>query len=354
MENRSAFKRFLIFVSFLKSLTRYSSIFVREFIKSYCCKRNIHHLKDCNIRQITSRDEWENLYLKCSKPHISQSWVFGESKRKAEKWNPKHFAFEYDERVVAICMVLKKNLFGVFVISRIGKGPLFLEEYPSEEVRLAVYKKLRSMWKYLFNGILFIAPALEVSPENNEILRDTRFWKWSPEKWHSSLIDLKPDENEMRKALGKGWRNRLNSAERYLKLHISSSTQEMDWMMERHCENMQQKNFKGPSVDFLKAIYQTDPDNFILLQAIYENEPIAGFVNFKQCQLAEIYIGWVGPLGREYNAGNFIFWNSSLVMKERGCRVLDLGGFSINDKYGQFKRGMQGAEYELSGEYICF
>ena len=305
------------------------------------------------MREVNNQAEWDSFFMQCERPYLSQSWVYGESKR-AEKWFPKHFAFEYDEEVVAICMVLEKHILGFNAISRISRGPLFLKIIPSKDVRIQVLKNLRNRWKYFTNGLLFIAPALDSSSENIEIIRMARFWRWSSYKWHSSLINLNRDEKDMRKALGSRWKNRLNSAERSLVLKISSNVHEVEWMLERYVENMKEKKFSGPSIEFLKELYRTDPDQFIVLQALYENQPVAGYINLKQGPSAEIIIGWVGTVGREFNAGNFLFWNSSIVMKQRGCRLLDLGGFSIEDRYGRFKRGMNGDEYELSGEYICF
>jgi hypothetical protein len=358
MKNRSVFSRFGILFSSLITLLGYVSCFIRDFIGTLGRrkKNKDYNIDNCHTRLVTGQSEWESLYSKCEKAHMPQSWAFGETKRKLQNWRPKQLVFEIDGKIVAICMILEKRLLGFFVISRINKGPLFLDEYPSKEVRSLVYMKLRSMWKYFSNGILFMATALEASAENIEILRSTRFWKWYPGRLYSSLIDLEPEESEMRKALGKKWRNRLNHAELDLQLNIGTSSQEFDWMMDRHTEHMQEKNFKGSSAHFIRTLHQIAPDSFVLLQAIYENQPVGGFIVLCQGSSAEMYIGWIGPEGREHNAGNFIFWNAALEAKRRGCRWLDLGGFHVEDKYtyGQFKRGMQGAEYELSGEYICF
>jgi hypothetical protein len=43
-----------------------------------------------------------------------------------------------------------------------------------------------------------------------------------------------------------------------------------------------------------------------------------------------------------------------IEMQRMGCRTLDLGGFSVSDRYGHFKRGMRGEEYRLAGEWLAF
>jgi hypothetical protein len=33
--------------------------------------------------------------------------------------------------------------------------------------------------------------------------------------------------------------------------------------------------------------------------------------------------------------------------------MLDLGGYTTNEKYGAYKRGMKGSEYRLAGEWLA-
>ncbi|MGI4847615.1 MAG: hypothetical protein ACRYGK_05695 [Janthinobacterium lividum] len=56
--------------------------------------------------------------------------------------------------------------------------------------------------------------------------------------------------------------------------------------------------------------------------------------------------------GRESHTGNYLFWQAILEMKKAGCRWLDVGGLFPGHGYNQFKRGMGGTEYQLSGEWV--
>lgn len=118
---------------------------------------------------------------------------------------------------------------------------------------------------------------------------------------------------------------------------------------------MRDKEFRGPSVNLANALYHEDPEHFLVLQALWENQPVAGMVIVQHGYFAEYYVGWFGSLGRKLNAGNFLYWKATVAMKERGCHWLDLGGYSSLDKgYSRFKSGMQGTDYQLCGEYMCF
>ena len=306
------------------------------------------------MRLISSQDEWENLYQQCGKQHLSQSWAFGEAKRRAENWHPRRVAFEYARKVVAICMILEKRVCGVRVVSRINKGPLFIGLSPSRQICRDVISNLRNEWKYLIHGVLLIAPSLESNAEQLEMLANSGFHKWTRFRWRSSLIDLRRDESDIRKALKQKWRYNLHLAEKKgLALNVASAKEDVEWMLERHRENMATKRFKGPSPELLRALYHEKPEHFFVLQALFENQPVVGMILVKHGYSAEYYVGWFGPSGRKLNAGNFLFWKAVVAMKEQGCRWLDLGGYSIDDRYGRFKREMNGEEYQLCGEYIC-
>ena len=64
-------------------------------------------------------------------------------------------------------------------------------------------------------------------------------------------------------------------------------------------------------------------------------------------------VGWTPEPGRQLQANYFLLWNALLHFKELGYRYFDLGGLSARTTEGiaHFKRGMNGAEYSLPGEY---
>jgi len=70
-------------------------------------------------------------------------------------------------------------------------------------------------------------------------------------------------------------------------------------------------------------------------------------------EVAEYYVGWMGPEGRAVNVGNFMYWQVALESRRRGCRWFDLGGDRYGRGYAQFKQGMRGAPYELLNEWVA-
>jgi lipid II:glycine glycyltransferase (peptidoglycan interpeptide bridge formation enzyme) len=125
-------------------------------------------------------------------------------------------------------------------------------------------------------------------------------------------------------------------------------------MLDRHAENMKTKNFHGPEKALLRALYRSRPADFLILQAVFDGEPLAGIILTRCGQKAEYYVGWFGAAGRKYSCGNFLCWHAALETKKAGCKWLDLGGYTSTDKFSHFKQGMQGIEYKLIGEWVCF
>jgi lipid II:glycine glycyltransferase (peptidoglycan interpeptide bridge formation enzyme) len=307
------------------------------------------------IRPVRDVQEWEEYFNAIERPHLMQSHAYGEAKKHAQQWHINRYVFERFGTPLAICQVLEKRLAGLRIASRINRGPLFLEESPPCKVKEHVMQLVRDHWKVFRGGPLLIAPALDMSEENRSVLLELGFRDRKKYCHWSSLIDLRPAESEMRKRLASNWRNHLKLSERSgLELRTSNSADSVEWMLDRHAENMETKNFHGPDKALLRALYQARPADFLVLQAVFEGEPLAGMILARCGQKTEYYIGWVGADGRKYNCGNFLCWNAALEMKKAGCKWLDLGGYGSNDKFGHFKQGMRGMEYKLIGEWVCF
>jgi hypothetical protein len=307
------------------------------------------------IRPVHGVQEWEECFNAIGRPHLMQTHAYGEAKKHAQRWHIDRYVFERCGTPVAICQVLQKRMAGLCVAARINRGPLFLEESPPSKVKENVLRLVREQWKMFRGGPLLIAPALEMSQEHRSMLEQLGFSDRKKYCHCSSLIDLRADETEMRKRLASNWRNHLKVSERSgLQLHASSAPACVEWMLERHAENMRWKQFQGPERALLRELYRARPDDLVVLQAMHDDQPLAGIVLARCGRKAEYYIGWFGAAGRKYHCGNFLCWNAALAMKKAGFEWLDLGGYSSNDKFGHFKQGMRGTEYKLIGEWVSF
>jgi hypothetical protein len=250
--------------------------------------------------------------------------------------------------------VLVKRVLG-FPIARINRGPIFLDPHPSPEIRAAALLALRRRWRFLRRGLLLIAPALDAGQESARALREAGFIPRGSFAWGSALIDLSPPIDDIHRKLSSEWRTKVRKAAKNgVTLAVRTDTAAFEWMLERHVENMRTKGFVGPSPGFVRRVIDAGRDDFFLLQAIVDGAPHAATLIARFGQHAENFVGWFDDTARRTAAGNFLMWSSVVEMKKAGCHALDLGGFSVSDRYGQFKRGMKGEEYKLAGEWLAF
>lgn len=304
-------------------------------------------------RFVQDAEEWAALFLRIERPHMVQSWAYGQAKEATGGWSARRLVIERDSEPVAICQVLDKKLVGIRVASRINRGPLLLGFEDSDVTR--IYSALRSGWRYFTGGVLLIAPALSSDEKNIQSMKKAGFRPRDGEGWCSAYIDLRIDSVQLRKNLASNWRGHLSRSERSgLTLRMSSELADVDWILARHVESMREKNFSGPSAELLNGLYQAAPDDFIVFQACQGEQPVGGLIVYRFGHTAEYYVGWYGPEGRKVNAGNYLVWNAVVEMQRRGCRYFDLGGYSSEAKYGHFKQQMNGTEYKLINEWMVF
>jgi hypothetical protein len=308
------------------------------------------------MRTIVIHDQqtYCSLYEQMEKPHLTQSWAWGQAKVATAKWDVVRLAFYEENQLTGLCQILRSRHLGVPIISRVNRGPLFCSGL-SDAQKSDILSQLRSRFRFMLNGILLIAPGIPPDEKYIQILRRTGFLRWKVKGWHSSIIDLHRDTDEIRHRFHSPWRTHLNHGEKSgLSLISSSSVESLELMIKKHEDNMREKQFVGPSGDFVRALYKANPEGVVVLLACKDGRPVCGTIMVMHGLSVEYFIGWFSKEGRKLNAGNFLMWNALIEVKRRGCRWLDLGGFGISERYGHFKIGMGGDEYDLAGEWLCF
>lgn len=306
------------------------------------------------MRAVRHAEEWMEYFNATPKPHLTQTYAYGEAKQQTTPMQVERVVFEQEKTPVAICQVLQGRFARVPLVARINRGPVFLEESPSESAREGVMRLIRQRWRVGRGGALFLAPSLDNSDATDEMMKRLGFRpvaKWKG--WCSALMDLSCSEEEIRSRMASAWRNRLKaSLKSGLEVRIAHDEATMEWMLERHLENQHQKNFKGPKPQLLRALHRASPRDFPIVQAMHEGKPVGAMALLHFGCVTEYYIGWFGEDGRKHNVGNFLYWQSMCQARQAGSRWFDLGGYDSSDKYGRFKQNLHGAEYRLTHEWL--
>jgi lipid II:glycine glycyltransferase (peptidoglycan interpeptide bridge formation enzyme) len=188
------------------------------------------------------------------------------------------------------------------------------------------------------------------------LLAGGNFRQFAPLAWESARVDLGLDLESLRKQLDSKWRNMLSFSERAgLVLDISEESTAFEWILDRYQENMQVKNFQGPSIELLRSLrgHLYDKTQLIVLRALIGGEAVAGICLVPHGVAATYLLGWNGSAGRNLKANQFLLWNAILHLKQRGLRWFDLGGIESERNPGitSFKLGLNGERYEYVGEF---
>ncbi|EMN32598.1 FemAB domain protein [Leptospira interrogans serovar Pyrogenes str. L0374] len=302
-----------------------------------------------------TRGEWDELFRKIENSNLLQSWVYGESKENCEDWKVRRGIFTFENQKIAIVQVLEKSILGIFKVYRINRGPLFLNKVDSN-IKELVFHELSKFGNLLKGSILLLNPELVLDGKSLVLMKKMRFYESKSSAWTSAFIDLTKDLNFLRQNLDSKWRNMLtNSEKNELTLEIGSNDFLFYWMLDKYDELTSNKNFSGISKSMLLQIKnnQNEKDTFLILRAVYRNEAVAGICIAIHGSSATYLIGWNGELGRKLRANHFLLWNSIIQLKQMGYLSFDLGGIDQEKTPGitEFKLGMNGDKYDLSGEF---
>lgn len=232
------------------------------------------------------------------------------------------------------------------------RGPLLLGTEPGGEVIEDVYAALRRARRY-FGLVLILVPPLLDAPQSHQILSSAGFRPRHVGGYRSTRVDLSLDEDAMFGKLKSKWRNQLRSGMKsHAAMTVSSSPDDAEWIIDRHIHNMRDKGFTAPEPALVRALYRCAPENFLVFRATLDGESLAGLVAFTYGHAADYYIGWVSEAGRKKNVNNFLFWETALELRRRGCRSFDLGGMRAGATE-PFKTGMGGTEYQLVHNWLA-
>ncbi|MEM9988202.1 MAG: GNAT family N-acetyltransferase [Pseudomonadota bacterium] len=175
--------------------------------------------------------------------------------------------------------------------------------------------------------------------------------------YHTVLLDLSPDEEDLLKGFDGKWRNRLRAAEKE-GLTISQMgrrPEQYEWLLRE--ERNQQLRLKYKAQDpGLIPFYQlkAGQKSIFALEAKDQAGRIGGMLFLLHGNAATYHIGWASEEGRGKNVHNFLLWSAIKALKKKGVTTLDLGGVDTDHVAGiaRFKLGTGSTVFSQSGTYL--
>ena len=335
----------------------YPMINLKTFVKGF--RKDIYKNDNITIhRDCCSKLEWTALLSKSSQSNLLQTWEYGEAK-KIEGWTVERIIFKKNEDTVAYVQVLGKKIpFIKKKVYRINRGPLFIDEYKKDLATIQqVWAKLKTLYGFAKLKPLLIAPELQNKSSNKHILRSNNYFHRIKHYYLSSWVCLTKSEDQLRSNLVSKWRNMLNVAEKSgLVLSVTNERSQLSWLMDKYQKLMETKSFQGTPINIINSLYDNEEgrNNFLVLIAKKSEIPVAAILMSLHGNSATYLVGWNSDEGRPLKANNFLLWNALLELKGRGTHWLDLGGMDEKNlpQITLFKKGINGAEYNLIGEWV--
>jgi len=306
-----------------------------------------------------TREQWHGWMQAVGRSNLLQSWAYGEAKASTGGWQVRRGVFVRQGEPIAIVQMLEKRVGGLLKILRVNRGPLFICNRITEGDRHAVLLKLTELGSVLRGTLLSMAPELCLDGSALKLAAHYGIKIFRPRGWESIWLDLRLSPEILRKQLNGKWRNMLVIAEKHeLTIEVGTTRELFDWILARHQEDRQEKNFQGIEISTLQTFWSEAGEDcpLIVMRTLHEGQSVAGICLACHGTAATYLLGWNGEEGRRLKANQWLLWNAALYLQQRGMQWFDLGGIDMDNCPGitEFKLGLRGEPYELVGEgWVC-
>jgi hypothetical protein len=177
---------------------------------------------------------------------------------------------------------------------------------------------------------------------------------------HSTVVlDLGCDADALRAQLDGRWRYSLARGEASpLTVHrVGTNAGQYRWLLDAEIKQREQRGLHGLPVQFFDLYVpsrQEPAKTMLTMRADLGRDRVAGMMFLIHGQAATYQVGWTSDAGREHNAHHLILWQAMHALRERGVRLLDLGGVNTTRSAGiaRFKIGTGGQVLTCAGTFI--
>lgn len=309
------------------------------------------------------RRTWEECWRQLGCSPLFQSWEYGEAKRRSQWFRPERFVIRRveDGASAGLMQALVYAVPFLGGVARICRGPVFSEvpgrPAPSPEELEAVFHAIKTTARKRRWRLLRIAPELPASTETVAWLCNVGFKKrMEGRAIMSAVIDLARPPEAIRAGFHSKWRNLLNKSEKMgLELETPAPGEALPWLIQEYQNLQRDKGFKGIPTGLLRHLAVQEGPRWTcrILFARHEQERCGMVMIVGHGDTCTYLIGWTSEQGRQRQANSFLLWQSMLLFRSLGYHFFDVGGLGGRTTEGvaHFKKGLQGQEYSLIGEY---
>ena len=322
------------------------------------------------LREITSKDEWEGFLENCSEKTFLQSWNWGEFNQVmgSKIWR---FGVYNNEILVAVAFILKISARrGTFLF--VPHGPAFIEglaKMDKKEILELILLQLSDIAKEEKASFIRVSSLLEDIEENKNIFIDLGF-RQAP--MHSSAyeatwrLDIFPVAEDLVHNMRKTTRYLIRKAIENpdISIETSSDQKDIEIYQKLNKEVSKRQKFVPFSPKFIKNEFEIfNKDNQVLFFfGKYKGEIAAGALVIFWSGIAFYHQASSKSKFAKYSIPYLLQWEAIKEAEARGCKIYDFWGFTDPEKFPNhpwagptlFKMGFGGykKEYIKTQDFI--
>ena len=291
------------------------------------------------METIAQADTWDAALRALPRPHILQSWLWGELKG-SRGWTPLRFLWRVDDRVVAAAQVLVLQR-GHLRLGYIPKGPLldWTDNALAETVltQLATYARQQGLL------LLKIDPDVRTDTDVGDVTSALLMklgWRASFEQVqfrNTMVLDLQPELDQLMEQMKSKWRYNIHLAVRKGVIVRDATLDDFPQLFAMYEETAARDSFVIREEAYYWDVWQRfmHAGRTWALVAEVDNSPVAMAIAFHLGTYAWYMYGASRDAGRGFMPNHLLQWHIIRRAKEAGCTVYDLWGapdtLDVND-----------------------
>lgn len=320
------------------------------------------------IKEVTSKTEWEGFLENCTEKTFLQSWNWGEFQISMGKkiWR---FGIYEDGQLISVALVIKMTAKrGSFLL--VPHGPVTKSQITNYKLQILeiLLSKLKELAKQEKADFIRISPIWERTQENEKLFKDLGF-RLRPLHTHpesSWKLDLQLPEEKLMDAMRKTTRYLIRQAQNNKELEIfeSHNIKDIETFNQIHIKVSKIQKFVPFSLEYFKKEFLafSEDSQIALFLAKYQGKMIGVSYGIFWSGMAFYHHAALLPEYKKIPASYLLQWTAIKEAKKRGCKVYDFWGYidpfkSPKHPYAGptlFKMGFGGKahEYVKTQDYI--
>lgn len=299
--------------------------------------------------------EWARHFAALRRSNMLQSVPYANAMRRLKQQRARRGLIYINGQAAGLVQILEAGIFGNAIHALVvDRGPLWFDGRGGEEDMRAFLTCFTGVFPKRFGRKIRFIPEANNTAPMRALLRSYGFSPVTETGYQTIWLDLRHDEEVLRKGLKKKWRNTLRKAEKQnMSVHFAPGGQDFGWLLDHYMRDKQARGYDGVSAKTLMALAAefSRGQNMVIGSASLDGQVIAAILLFIHGTSATYQIGYTSAVGREKCAHHLLLWKALAALKDRKIYDFDLGGINDHDAKGvkQFKQGMGGDLVETIG-----